>query len=108
MAALAGSPVRFHLAKSQELRAFSLISEKRTESLCLSAGATESGLCGFSAQSGEIARAYGFICVMGGTGENHIPAVRAQTRPKSLLASEAVPSMRDDDAIDSRTDLAEM
>jgi hypothetical protein len=70
--------------------------------------ATESGLCGFSAQSGEIARAYGFICVMGGTGENHIPAVRAQTRPKSLLASEAVPSMRDDDAIDSRTDLAEM
>ena len=69
---------------------------------------TESGLCGFSAQSGEIARAYGFICVMGGTGENHIPAVRAQTRPKSLLASEAVPSMRDDDAIDSRTDLAEM
>jgi hypothetical protein len=70
--------------------------------------ATESDLCGFSAQSGEIARAYGFICVMGGTGENHIPAVRAQTRPKSLLASEAVPSMRDDDAIDSRTDLAEM
>ena len=29
-----------------------------------------------------------------------------KTRPKSLLASEAVPSMRDDDAIDSTTDLA--
>ena len=29
---------RFHLAKSRELRAFSLISAKRTQSLCLSAG----------------------------------------------------------------------
>jgi hypothetical protein len=56
--------------------------------------ATESGLCGFSARIGEIARACGLICVMRGTGENHFPAVRAQTRSKSLLASEAVPSMQ--------------
>ena len=43
---------------------------------------------------GEIVRACGLICVMRGTGENHFPAVRAQTRSKSLLASEAVPSMQ--------------
>jgi hypothetical protein len=57
--------------------------------------ASESDLYGFSARSGEIARACGFICVMRGTRENHFPAVGAQTRPKSLLASEAVPSMPD-------------
>src|SRR5216683_7849555 len=56
--------------------------------------ATESGLCGFSARSGEIARACGLICMMRGTGETHFPAVRAQTRSKSLFASEAVPSLQ--------------
>jgi hypothetical protein len=70
--------------------------------------ANESGLCGFSSRSGEIARACGFICVMRGTGENHFPAVRAQTRPKSLLASEAVPSIPTHEEIDSTTGLAEM
>ena len=44
--------------------------------------ASESSLCGFSAQNGEIARACGFICVMRGTGENHFPAVRAQDAAK--------------------------
>jgi hypothetical protein len=56
--------------------------------------ASESRLYGFSARFGGIAHACGFICVMRGTGENHFPAVRAQTRSKSLLASEAVPSMQ--------------
>jgi hypothetical protein len=56
--------------------------------------ASESGLCGFSARIGEIARACGLICVTRGTGDKHFPAVRAQTRSKSLLASEAVPSMQ--------------
>jgi hypothetical protein len=65
--------------------------------------ATESRLRGFSARSGEIARACGFICVTRGTGEKYFPAVRAQTRPKSLLASEAVPSMPALDGIDSTT-----
>jgi hypothetical protein len=60
-----------------------------------SRSANESCLCGFSARNGAIAHACGLICVMRGTGENHFPAVRAQTRPKSLLASEAVPSMLD-------------
>jgi hypothetical protein len=44
--------------------------------------ATESCLCGFSARSGEIARACGFICVMRGTGEKHFPAFRAQDAAK--------------------------
>jgi hypothetical protein len=44
--------------------------------------ATESRLYGFSARIGEIARAYGFICVMRGTGENYFPAVRAQDAAK--------------------------
>jgi hypothetical protein len=35
-------------------------------------------LCGFSARSGETARACGFICVTRGTGEKHFPAFRAQ------------------------------
>jgi hypothetical protein len=45
---------------------------------------------------------------MRGTGENYFPAVRAQTRPKSLLASEAVPSIPTHEEIDSTTGLAEM
>jgi hypothetical protein len=44
-----------------------------TESSNLSRSASESCLCGFSAGSGEIARACGFICVIRGTGENHFP-----------------------------------
>jgi hypothetical protein len=40
--------------------------------------ATESGLCGFSAQSGEIARACGLICVTRGTGEKHFSTVCAR------------------------------
>jgi hypothetical protein len=44
--------------------------------------ATESHLSGFSARIGEIARAYGFIYVMRGTGEDHFPAVRAQDAAK--------------------------
>ena len=65
-----------------------------TESSNSLRSATESGLCGFSARSGEIARACGLICMMRGTGETHFPAVRAQTRSKSLFASEAVPSLQ--------------
>src|SRR5205823_11678371 len=52
-------------------------------------------LCGFSVPNGEIARACGLICVVRGTGENHFSAVRAQMRPKSPWAGEAVPSMTD-------------
>ncbi len=70
------------------------IANSERGSLLPASSATESGLCGFSARIGEIARACGLICVMRGTGENHFPAVRAQTRSKSLLASEAVPSMQ--------------
>jgi hypothetical protein len=44
--------------------------------------ANESRLCGFSARSGEIARACGLICVMRGTGENHFPAFRAEDAAK--------------------------
>ena len=44
--------------------------------------ATESGLCGFSARIGGIARACGFILVMRGTGETHFPAFRAQDAAK--------------------------
>jgi hypothetical protein len=56
---------------------------------------TESCLFGFSVQSGGIARAWGLICMMRGTGEPRFLAVRAQDGPKSLLASEAVPSTAD-------------
>jgi hypothetical protein len=44
--------------------------------------AIESGLCGFSARSGEIARARGLICVTRGTGEKHFPPIRAQDAAK--------------------------
>jgi hypothetical protein len=44
--------------------------------------ASESGLCGFSAQNGEIARACGLICVMRGTEENHFPPVAAPDAAK--------------------------
>jgi hypothetical protein len=43
-----------------------------------SLSASESGLCGFSAQSGEIARACGLICVTRGTGEKHFSTVCAR------------------------------
>jgi hypothetical protein len=47
-----------------------------------SRSATESRLFGFSARSGGIARACGFICVMRGTGEKHFPPVRARDAAK--------------------------
>jgi hypothetical protein len=40
--------------------------------------AKASGLYGFSARSGRIARGCGLICVTRGTGEKHFPPIRAQ------------------------------
>jgi DNA-binding transcriptional regulator YiaG len=42
--------------------------------------ATESGLCGFSAQSGEIARACGLICVTRGTGAAGVMSKRTMRK----------------------------
>jgi hypothetical protein len=44
--------------------------------------ATESRLCGFSARSGGIARACGFICVMRSSGETTFRRFVRKTRPK--------------------------
>ena len=55
--------------------------------------ATESHLCGFTSRISEIARACGLFCMPRGTGERNFRRFKGKMRPKSLLASEAVPSM---------------